>query len=444
MRRSLENNTWLVFLVGLGSLLALLFLPVAMALRRTERVYQEIRRIQQAHERAERTIGDIERQLYRISIFVREYLLDDSPEASSGYRAAAGECRRQIEASLPDLRGQNLGPGGTAALDVLEQQMAQYWAAVEPISNWSPEERRARATWFLRQQQRPRRQNILAISDELSRVNDAAYQRQYSEVENSQQSFRADMWKIMAAALLIGSAISAASILRISQLEARDSAHRVATEEAGERMRLLSTQLMQAQEEERRNLSRELHDEVGQLLTALRMDLGTLERLRDDSRFSEHLSEAKDLAEKALRTVRNIAVGLRPSVLDLGLAPALQSQAREISRRFPVNVSVHTTGDLDHIPDKHRTCLYRLVQECLTNVVRHSSARSVNIDLKEQKGVLDLEVRDDGMGFSAETQKEGTGLIGMRERVRELGGTLMIDSNPGSGTAVRVRLALPV
>ena len=108
----------------------------------------------------------------------------------------------------------------------------------------------------------------------------------------------------------------------------------MATEQAEEDMRLLSTQLMRAQEEERRNISRELHDEVGQTLTELRMELGTLERLRaEPEEFSAHLREAKALAEQTLRAIRDLAVGLRPSVLDLGLVPALQWQVRHFSKQ---------------------------------------------------------------------------------------------------------------
>jgi hypothetical protein len=112
VRNRLKNNTWLVFLFGLGSLLALLFLPSITAIRRTDRVYRDIRRIQESHERTERSISDIERQMYLVSIIVREFLLDSSPEAVSGYRAAVRECRKLIDARLADLRTQELGTGG--------------------------------------------------------------------------------------------------------------------------------------------------------------------------------------------------------------------------------------------------------------------------------------------------------------------------------------------
>jgi signal transduction histidine kinase len=107
-----------------------------------------------------------------------------------------------------------------------------------------------------------------------------------------------------------------------------------------------------------------------------------------------------------------------------------------------VKVTVQTSGDLEQLPEDYRTCLYRVVQESLTNVVRHARAQTAVIDVKQQGGVLELEVRDDGAGFAPEKRTPGVGVIGMQERVRELGGMVRIDSEPGRGTSVRVRLAL--
>ena len=174
------------------------------------------------------------------------------------------------------------------------------------------------------------------------------------------------------------------------------------------------------------------------------MELGTLERLRSDpEEFSVHLREAKSLAEQTLRAIRDLAVGLRPSVLDLGLVPALQWQARHFSKQSGIRVLLETSGRLDNIPEEHRTCLYRLVQESLTNCMRHSAAKSVNIDLQETEGVLELQVKDDGVGFDPARARHGLGLLGIQERVRELGGQLSIDSAPGRGASLRVKLPLP-
>jgi signal transduction histidine kinase len=428
----------------LGSLLALLFLPGITALHRTEQVYREIRDIQQSRERTERSLDEIKSHMYLVSVRMRELLLDNSQSAADTYRKAVESDRRAVEAQLAKLHAQKLGPAGVAVLDKLERELDLYWQVLHPLFEWTAAERAERATWFLREQQRPRRENILAVATEISDLTDAAYQRLYAEVDASQRSFVADIQRIVAVAFLIGVGIAGGSILRISTLEIRSERQRAATEQAEEDMRLLSTELMRAQEEERRTISRELHDEVGQTLTGLRMELGTLERLRSDpEEFSVHLREAKSLAEQTLRAIRDLAVGLRPSVLDLGLVPALQWQARHFSKQSGIRVLLETSGRLDNIPEEHRTCLYRLVQESLTNCMRHSAAKSVNIDLQETERVLELQVKDDGVGFDPARARHGLGLLGIQERVRELGGQLSIDSAPGRGASLRVKLPLP-
>src|SRR5439155_7319864 len=193
--------------------------------------------------------------------------------------------------------------------------------------------------------------------------------------------------------------VSAASIVRLSKLENRAEEHRVQTEHAEQELRRLSQQLVRAQEDERRNISRELHDEVGQILTALRVELGNLERLRSgpERDFRAHMDDAKDLAAQSLQSVRNLAAGLRPSVLDdLGLGPALEWQAREFSRRTGIPVEVVTEDVSDELPEAYRTCLYRVVQEALTNCARHSEARQIRIAMRTQNDRLCLAVQDDG------------------------------------------------
>jgi signal transduction histidine kinase len=182
------------------------------------------------------------------------------------------------------------------------------------------------------------------------------------------------------------------------------------------------------------------------MLTALSMELGNLEELRHQpgDGFTGHLGEARKLNQDALRTVRNISSGLRPSVLDeLGLAPALQWQAREFTRRSGVPVDVHLDGDLD-VPDEHRTCIYRVVQEALTNTARHAAAKTVRVSLHGGAGALSLAVEDDGSGFDVERVRgRGMGLLNIEERVRELGGHVQFLSEPSRGTLMRCEIPVP-
>jgi len=151
----------------------------------------------------------------------------------------------------------------------------------------------------------------------------------------------------------------------------------------------------------------------------------------------------RSLAEQACRSVRDISAGLRPSVLDLGLLPAIRWQARQFSKYAGVRAAVHTAGDVGDIPDEYCTCVYRVVQECLTNAIKHAGAAKVSIEVREANRSLDVTVRDDGCGFQRSNGVAGLGLIGMAERVRELGGILKVDSIPNTGTCVSVHLNLP-
>lgn len=158
------------------------------------------------------------------------------------------------------------------------------------------------------------------------------------------------------------------------------------------------------------------------------------------------LEETAQTSEQALRTVRDIAMGLRPSMLDdLGLAPAIEWQARDFSRRYGIPVSVQLDGELEQLPDAHRTCVYRVVQEALTNCARHAHAGEVRIAVHGRGDRLTITVQDDGVGFSpTASRSRGLGLIGIEERVKELGGTATVFSQLGKGTTIAVDIPLLV
>jgi len=159
--------------------------------------------------------------------------------------------------------------------------------------------------------------------------------------------------------------------------------------------------------------------------------------------FTHHLAEAKSIAEQSLRAVRDLAVGLRPSVLDLGLLPALQWQARHFSKRSGIPVSVQAEGEFQNLSEEHKMCAYRVVQETLTNCARHAGAKKAQVQLKDTATQLELSVSDDGRGFDTTAPRHGgLGLIGIEERVRELGGELQIVSEPGKGSHLTVRFPL--
>jgi two-component system sensor histidine kinase UhpB len=214
--------------------------------------------------------------------------------------------------------------------------------------------------------------------------------------------------------------------------------------------RLRATQSINAQEQERKRIARELHDETSQVLTSLLISLAVLEESVTTEEAHDRISETRALAHQTLRAIRNLSIDLRPSALDdLGLLPALRWYVKEYQQRSSIEVEFQALGFKERLPAEMETALYRIVQEALTNVVKHAQARKVSILLKEEVDAVDATITDDGRGFDAEKYQKvpgqapgGWGLVGMYERAHLLDGTLIIDSKPGRGTTIRVRIPL--
>ncbi|MEI8104456.1 MAG: GAF domain-containing sensor histidine kinase [Actinomycetes bacterium] len=196
--------------------------------------------------------------------------------------------------------------------------------------------------------------------------------------------------------------------------------------------------LLEGQELERSRLARELHDETGQALTSILLGLKELER----DVGSEPIALIRELVGSALADVRRLTVELRPPSLDdYGLAPALERLGAVVGERSGLNVRLNISERVEALGAEHETALYRIVQEALTNVVKHARASSVSIVVMRGNGVARLVIEDDGIGFRREDVRPGAlGLVGMRERVALLGGTFEIESAPGAGTTLVIVL----
>ena len=247
-------------------------------------------------------------------------------------------------------------------------------------------------------------------------------------------------------ALILGSFVALLTTYRVLVLERRHDAQRKQIEETQNNLRRLSHRLVQAQELERMALSRELHDEVGQMMTALGMELRNLEMLRALNRaaFEERMEEVKRLNADAMRAIRDLAMGLRPSMLDdLGLEAALEWQGREFSRHTGVPATVQVDSPVDELSESQRTCIYRVVQEALTNCARHANARNVLVSVSDEEGAIVVVVKYDGVGFNS-ALRGGLGLLGIQERVQALDGKLYISSAIDKGTTVKVEIPVGV
>jgi len=233
----------------------------------------------------------------------------------------------------------------------------------------------------------------------------------------------------------------------------RDITERKRTEEALRqshlRLQALSRRLVQAQEEERGRIARDLHDETGQALTALKINLQALQRLPGAEVVAEHLDDSIDIAERTLQHVRDISLDLRPSLLDdLGLVSALRWYTDRLAQRAGFAVKMHTDSDETGLDPAVETACFRIVQEALTNVMRHAQARQVTVGMRQAEDELRLSIHDDGAGFDVNaamgraTGGASLGLLSMQERAYLAGGRVEIDSAPGQGTEIRVHFPL--
>jgi two-component system, NarL family, sensor histidine kinase DevS len=201
--------------------------------------------------------------------------------------------------------------------------------------------------------------------------------------------------------------------------------------------------VVNAQELERRRLSRELHDETGQALTSILLGLRTVEDTLQGDEARAATAGLRELVVATLQDVRRLAVELRPSALDdFGLVPALEHLAATFGEQTAIDVDFVTALGDGRLPAEVETALYRIVQESLTNVVKHAQARHVSIALTKTEGAVNAVIEDDGQGFDPEASDGGIGLIGMRERLALLGGRLRVESSPETGTTIAAEVPL--
>jgi signal transduction histidine kinase len=387
-----------------------------------------------------RTLERIRSNIYLSGTYVRDSLL--APEASGARAqvAAVESLRRDIETSIQSYAG-TLEADEVEPFRALRSEIEAYWNVLDRTFAWSTEERNKYRDAFFYQELVPRRTSMLQIADRIEALNEDALKRGNEKLGAVFARLQLGLVGMIAITLLGGAALAGLTIFHILRLEGEVQRRLEESVQAQAGLQELSAKLLRAQEEERRKLSRELHDEIGQSFSAVLMEAENLLDLDPAADVRPHLNAIRNVAEKGMNEIRNMALLLRPSMLDdFGLVPALDWQARETAKRTGMHVEV-ASEVAEELPEEHKTCIYRVVQEALNNCARHAQASTVQVAVRSETGQILLSVQDDGSGF--DTQRiRGMGLLGMEERVRHLGGTFEIDSRPGRGTRLQVRLPL--
>jgi signal transduction histidine kinase len=444
-RSGSNRQTRIALFAGFGGLLVLLGVLGLSAISFLSKIKVQEENIRRDYVRRERVLQNLRSDIYTSGTYVRDFLLDTNDLFAAGHRDQFLETQRKLQDEISEYR-RLIGAGELGPVVEFEAELDAYMKALAPVMNWNEAERRARAYAFMQDELLPRRMSALSLADNIQRISEEQLEQNGAAVSVMLSSFRAELLMLLVLAAAIGLILAGIALWRLLNLE-RESQRRFA-EVVGtrEELKRLSTELVSAQEIERRRISRELHDEVGQVLSAIMLGLGNLRSAVRDNNSIEafrQLQLVEDMTERNARVVRNISLLLRPTMLDdLGLIPALKWLAREMSRTGPMAVDVAAESFVDDLPEGHRTCVFRVVQEALRNAARHSGALQARVLVREENGFLRLSVQDDGKGF-VPSMEAGLGILGMKERVVSLSGTMTMDSRPGKGTTLTFNLPLP-
>jgi signal transduction histidine kinase len=418
---SSHRQTRVILFVGFGGLLLLLGVFGLSAISFLSQIKVREERIRQDYVNRDRVLQALRSEIYISGTHIRNFLLDTSDMLAAEHRGQFLDTRHRIEVGITEYRTL-VPPGEREPLRQLSEQLAAYMTAISPVLNWTASERRVRASAFMQDELLPRRMSALSLADRIQQISEGQLQASSASVSVLLSSFRVKLFILLVLTVASGIALAGVALWRLLRLEGESQLRFAEVVSTREELKRLSSELVSAQEGERRRISRELHDEVGQVLSAIMLE---------------------NMTERNASVVRNISLLLRPTMLDdLGLIPALKWLSREASRTSQMAVDIVAEPFVDDLPDEHRTCIFRVVQETVRNAARHSGAHQVRIYVKEKNGSLSLSIQDDGKGFDP-SDETGLGLLGMQERVRRLAGMLEINSKPGSGTIITFELPLP-
>ncbi len=406
---------WPILLLGFGCLVILIGLSGWLAFVRAGNTYSGISKSYQSEHEVQDTLSGIRAEISDSAILLRDFLLDPHPAGP----VALAEMERQHRAAAADLtRLHDLLPEQQLPrLETLRTQTEAYWKSLAPLLNGSE---KPQSLAFIQSEIVPRRQAAYALLSDISQLSFEAFLQRRHDINLRTSAFAQFLGRMVALTITIALAVAGISIYRIYTLERISNIQHSRVQAAENELRGLSRQLVGAQEEERRALSRDLHDQVGQVLTALRISIGNALLFSEDAdpRIRQELELAKRLVAQALRSTRDLAMGLRPTMLDdLGLEAALEWFARQHSKVFGVPVSLEVQAPLSQLSDTQSICVYRIVQEALNNSAKYAQAKSVRIRIALVAGELEIDIADDGIGFRHGRVSSGSGLA-RHERTR--------------------------
>jgi signal transduction histidine kinase len=432
---------------GYAAVIAVLVFAAVEAYRIQSSVSEQHLEIYRHYVEQDATVAILRRNLWLAGTYVRDFFIQTTPEQGRILAGQIRELRAEDDAALDKLT--RMG-ANRKVLENIRTNLAEFRAIIEPLPSTMLNESDDRQFEFLQREIVPRRGDLYTALLSIQTADQQRLQESEREFASARRSAANRLLVILGLCVLLAIVVARASLGHAENLEQKAELHFREVEQARSELQELSARLLEIEEEDRRNLSRELHDEIGQALALLQIEIshahGLLPAQPEAAR--ERLRRARQLAEQTVQTIRDISLLLRPALLDdLGLAPALQFQLEGFLRRSGITCEFSEEGVSEDLPDSVKTCVYRVVQEALHNCEKHSGALNVRVRVRQLADCLTAEIEDDGHGFvpgepGAVPRRRGLGLLGMRERASIAGGSLVIDSAPGRGARICLNIPL--
>ena len=433
--------------IGFALVIALMGFAAYSAYEVQRSLSEEALAIYRRHVEHDDALYRLRRTVWLGSTVAHDFLLDRSAGRSAAFVVRLEQLRTDSRELLESVA---IREGGNNSLPELRTLVEEFWIAVAAVREFEERPGAPTAYGLIQEEIVPRREAVGEALREAMRKDQVLLERYAADLTSRHRTAAGRVLVTLALSLLVGLAVAVFSLAFSESQERQAARQHEEIAKARSDLQRLSVRLMEIQEQERARLSRELHDEIGQMLATLRLEAARAESAaaRKAPQIQAQMAAVREMAERMIQIVRNIALLLRPSLLDdLGLGPALQWQAEDLTRRTGVPCEFMEEGLQDDLPEAVRTCVYRILQESLHNCEKYASASRVDISIQQSPGLLTMRVEDNGCGFeldSKESPRETVrfGILGMRERAAGLGGSVEVHTSPGRGTRVTLRLPL--
>ncbi len=400
--------------------------------------------INSRYKRSQELLSTVRARILLGSVYVRDALLDPDARTADEYRSRLQATYEAADAALQQYEPILDTSAERERVARLRGELGSYRSAMLEVLSTDSSRWRLEARTLLRQKVVPKRDVVIRLSEDVQALNRSAFLQEQHGVSQLLGRTEQRIWEVLGLALAASFAIAVLATFYAGRLEDRIR-RQSATELQNTRdLQDLSAKLITAQEEERRAIARELHDEVGQVLTTIKVELAVAQRSIDGAGGPGHLlDDARAITEGAVHTVRDLSHLLHPSLLvDLGLPEAVDWYLNGFGKRHGIRVELLQDGMERRFPRDLEAAAYRIVQEAATNIAKHAHATTCRVHLRRAGNTVRVTIEDDGVGFDPSHPASGRslGLLGIRERAHLLRGTMRLESAPGRGTRVSVEL----